>query len=109
MIAADWSSQPTLEQAMLGILNPLLIAEAEVIIQQYFAQPNVLELIEPLLISTDNRIRSHILNFLQRLMFRVQSQELPIPINSMKYFGLLFYHRMMKLMFQKHGELFQKF
>jgi hypothetical protein len=63
----------SLEDAILGLLNSESISQAEASLQIYFTKPNALELIQPLLLSSDLRIPQSALVLLPRVIKNLQA------------------------------------
>jgi hypothetical protein len=74
----------SLENAILALFKPESINQAEISLEIYFKNPNVLELIKPLLLSSNIRIRQSALIFLPRIIqyFQIHSQPLPITLSQ---------------------------
>jgi hypothetical protein len=69
----------SLEDTILGLLNPESISQAETALETYFTKPNALDLIEPLLLSSDLRIRQSALVLLPRVTEYSQADSRPLP------------------------------
>jgi hypothetical protein len=69
----------SLEDAILGLLSPESISQAEASLEIYFTKPNALELIQPLLLSSDLRIRQSAFVLLPRVIKCSQANSRPLP------------------------------
>jgi hypothetical protein len=73
----------SLENAIPALFKPESISQAEISLEIYSRKPNVLELITPLLLSSNIRIRQSALIFLPRIIqyFQIHSRPLPITLS----------------------------
>jgi hypothetical protein len=72
-------SHQTLQEAILAMLDPNSVAEAETILLAYFSDPTVLHHIQTLLLSANDQMKHHIITFIPRILDLYQAASLPIP------------------------------
>jgi hypothetical protein len=69
----------TLEEAILAMLDPETVGQAEVMLEALFTNPSSVTLIHPLLISPNPRMRHHTLTFLPRILTLYQRTSSTFP------------------------------